>query len=221
MNTVILSKTKNRQVYSLIFNIAIVIMEIIGLILSIQQHGLDLFQFYTQDSNLLAMVASAICVVYTALGLKNGTTALPEWVKSLKYMATCCLAITFVVTVCVLSPLAGPGAWKFMLFSGSMLYHHLLCPVAAFVSFVFLETDPVLSKKHIYYALAPTFLYAVITTTLNIARVMVGPYPFLMVYQQPWYISILWIFIILGTALLFSWVIYLANTAVSKRVKVK
>lgn len=42
--------------------------------------------------------------------------------------------------------------------------------------------------------------YLAAAVILNILRVMEGPYPFLLVYAQPWYLSVLWCVVILGIA---------------------
>jgi len=196
-------------------------MEIAGLILSIRNHGIALFQFYTEDSNLLAMAACALCAGYTVRNLRHGAAALPRWVKILKFMAVCCLAVTFVVVLVILAPTAGRGGFRMMFLYSSMLYHHLLCPVLALVSFILWETDPPLTRRHIRYALIPTLLYAAAALTLNILRLMDGPYPFLHVYEQPVYMSVVWCLLILGGAYLLAWLIQLANTACFNRLQRK
>lgn len=211
MLTSTLSTEKKRQTASLILNSIIVAMEIIGISISIKNHGIHLLQFYTEDSNIFALFAYAACAVYTARSLRDGASTLPQWVKITKYMATCCLAVTFVVVICVLAPMAGTNGFRIMLLSGSMLYHHLICPVIALLSFIFLDTEPPLTRNHTYFALIPTGIYAAVTLTLNILKVMEGPYPFLYVYEQPVYMSAIWFAAIFGGAYLLAWLILLAN----------
>lgn len=67
-------------------------------------------------------------------------------------------------------------------------------------------------------ALAPTLAYALAAILLNLCRIIEGPYPFLMVYAQPWYASVMWCIVILGIAgLLASGVLVLHNRAVGGR----
>ncbi len=47
-------------------------------------------------------------------------------------------------------------------------------------------------KRDSLLALIPTGLYALVMVPLNVFRVYDGPYPFLRVHNQPWYMSILW-----------------------------
>ncbi|HPF53799.1 MAG TPA: hypothetical protein PLM48_04040 [Clostridia bacterium] len=65
--------------------------------------------------------------------------------------------------------------------------------------------------------MTPTLLYAIVIIILNIAKLLVGPYPFLHIYEQPWYMSIVWIAVILGMATLLAWLLWLLNRAVGKR----
>lgn len=205
------SNPRLRLGISLMINLAIVVLEVIGAVLSFQNHGTGMFRFYTEDSNLFALLACGIYVVGAACALHDGREAPKKWIKCVKYLATCCLAVTFVVVICVLAPLYGMQSLAPMLFSGSMLYHHFLCPVLAILSFVLLETEPPLKLRVSLLALVPTLLYAAVAIVLNLVGKLHGPYPFLYVYEQPAYMSVLWCLIILGVAYLLAWLLYLGN----------
>lgn len=120
--------------------------------------------------------------------------------QHMKYMAACALSLTFLVVLFVLIPLAGWSSFADKLFADTKLYHHFLCPVLTAVSFLWLEDYRDLTAKDAGFALIPTACYAVILTALNILRIADGPYPFLRVYNQPIYMSVIWGFIILGSA---------------------
>ena len=214
------SVNQKRQIAALTANLAIIILEILGFRISIQRSGISLFQYYTQDSNILALIASIFCAGYSIRSLRHGGV-LPLWVKVLKYMAVSCLMVTLVVVLTILAPTTGENGFKVMFFHHSMLYHHLLCPVLALLSFIFLDTDPPLTRKHIRYALLPTLLYAVVVIILNVLKVLDGPYPFLRIYGQPAYMSALWCLLILGGAYLLAWLIQLANTAYANHLRGK
>ena len=95
-----------------------------------------------------------------------------------------------------------------MLLSGTMLYHHLLCPLAAFLGFVLFEKRPALRRIDALLPTLLTLVYAVVLTALNIARVVDGPYPFLRVYAQSVPVSVLWALVMLGGAETLSWGLY-------------
>lgn len=183
----------------LLLDLAVVLMEIAGAILSARQNGASMFQFYTEDSNLLALAACALSAAFLLRSLKTGDPV-PLFVRTLHYAAACCLTLTFLVVVFVLCPMYGAMAYRYMLLDGSMLFHHLLCPLALFVSFVFFEPGQPLRRKAAFWAFLPTLIYAAVSVALNLARVMDGPYPFLRVYDQPVWASCLWMILIPGGA---------------------
>ena len=102
-------------------------------------------------------------------------------------MATSCLLLTFLTVVFVLAPMNGEGGLYMLLCTSSMLYHHLLNPMAALLSYLLLEREPHLPRSDVRWALLPTLAYAAVILPLNILRVIVGPYPFFEVYHQPVY----------------------------------
>ena len=57
----------------------------------------------------------------------------------------------------------------------------------------------------------PPVLYAAVIVTLNLTRTVRGPYPFLLVYEQPVWASLLWAGVILGTAWLIALLLVLVK----------
>lgn len=202
---------KHRQIAALIVNAAIVVMEIIGTYLSACRGGIRMFIFYTDDSNILTLITSIVFCIFSVRCLIAEKNEIPLAVKVLRYTSTCCLTVTLVVVLTILIPMSGPDGVQNMLFRNAALFHHLLCPLAAIISFLFLESNPPLKPVHTAYALIPTGIYAVISMSLNIAKVMDGPYPFLHVYEQPVYMTIIWSVVILGGAYILSLLLRIGN----------
>lgn len=167
----------------------------IGLVMAVRSMGWKNFMYYTELSNYLLMTGLIIHVIYL---LKGGE--MPRWVTRLKFAGVCTVTVTFVVVVTVLS-------WFFgllhLLTAGVMLYHHTICPLLAVASFLFLEKEEA-TREDVRWSLLPTLLYGTVMIILNIVGTVVGPYPFLMVRYQPWYMSIIWIIVIVGGAALLS-----------------
>ncbi len=209
---------KTVRILALICNVAIVVLELVGITLSILEYGDGSFEFYTQESNYLALLASALFVPFAVIGLCRDKP-IPQWVAAIRHMATACVALTFFVVVFVLAPMdeKGIASLPTFLFSGSMLYLHFLCPVLAMASFLLIETEPRLGKRCVWTGLLPTFVYAAIVLVLNFAKTLTGPYFFLEVYENPWYMSIVWVVVVLGMAALLSWLLLLINRAIGKR----
>ena len=100
------------------------------------------------------------------------------------------------------------NGWYIMLFTGSMLYHHFLNPVVAMVSFLLFEREPRLPLASVPLALVPTIVYGVYDLWGNITGRIDGPYPFMRVYAQTIQESLMWFAIILGTNLLYAFVLW-------------
>ena len=172
-----------------------------GLVLSIQKHGFwGQFAYYTQCSNYLLLIATAVHLYYLVRNRLNAAesrkrTEVPRAVEKAKYYATCLTTVTIVVTVCVLIPWYGHP--EVFLLRSNGLFHHLLCPVLAVASLPLLGR---MEKRDSLFAMIPTLVYGMIMYTMNFLRMYDGPYPFLKIYDQPWYMSVLWFFLLAGAA---------------------
>ena len=197
-----------RRVLSIVLNLAVVLMEPVAIRMSWEAVGNQTFTFYTENSNVFSAVICLLVVLAQLRGLVTGRP-LPRWVKTLKFIAACCLTMTFLTVVLVLAPYyPEQGGVVFLLTESSMLYHHLLNPLCVFGSFVFLERDPKLPARCIPLALVPTVLYGSVALWANIRRLIVGPYPFLMVYEQTPAQSVLWCAVILAMNLFCAWLVW-------------
>lgn len=185
-----------KQWATVALNAAVVLLEIVGFCYNMREGGGTVFRYYTVLSNLFAGMISLLFLVF----FLRGRGKAPLWAARLRYYATCCLTITFLVVVFVLAPMLEDFTLWRLLTKGSMLYQHLLCPVLAIVALTVLERDGRLTRRDIALSLIPTALYALVTVPLNIAKVLHGPYPFLLVYEQPVWASVLWVFVIFGLA---------------------
>lgn len=211
---------KKKDLIALILNIVLVALGTIGLVIATND-GINIIEYYTEDSNILGIISSLLFVV--CLLIKRDKELLPKWVLDLRFVSSCCLALTFIIVISVLAFTTYDNYFEgliHLLTNRSMLYHHLLCPVISFISFSFFEGDRRLNKKKtIYLALIPTFIYGLVTVILNILKVIEGPYPFLMVYNQAWYMSIIWIVVIFVVNYITSRYILLINQINAPRIK--
>lgn len=186
---------KNKIILAI--NIAIIIFEIIGIIVRLRVKGAIGIEYYTMDSNLLALVASTAYVFYMLRGKSQ-----PKWLNILKYISTTMLAVTFLVVIFVLSPMLENGLY-ILLLTDQMLYNHLICPLLAIISFLLLEKHN-LKNKDILWPIGATLLYAIVLIILNLCHIVDGPYPFLQVYNQSILATLGWAILILGTTGLIS-----------------
>ena len=194
-----MSKGKNR--IAIAINIAIIIFEIIGIIVRLNvKHSIGI-EYYTMDSNLLALI-SAILYIFSSKRKQKKSVE----ISILKLISTVMLTVTFLVVVFVLSPMLENGHYILML-TDQMLYNHTICPILAILSFIFFE-EYALKKSHIIWPIASTAIYAVILITLNLLHIIDGPYPFLQVYNQPVIATIGWSILILGGTGALSYLYY-------------
>lgn len=165
---------------AVVANMVVVVLEAMGLRISVEDRRWQVLAYYTQLSNLVTLASS---VAFLLLGAK----AAP-----MRYLSSCMLAMTFLVTLLVLVPMGG-GFRKLML-SGNGLYHHTLCPVVSVASYVLWEPHA-----------SPWLLPVVVTTAyglmmlyLNWRRRFDGPYPFFRVHEQGRAATVLWTLVLVA-----------------------
>ena len=200
-----------KDIVALALNIILVVIGLIGLIETIIGFGNPALEYYTQLSNYFALISATIYTVYLYKNIKEKTkeknnnkeiknTTIPKWVSILKYSSTLSLLVTFLVVVFILTPMFGLKSFSWMLFQGTNFYFHTVCPILTFISFIFFEKHNIKGLRDNIRAMYFTMIYATLFIILNILRVVKGPYPFLMVYDQPIYMSIIWFILIVGGA---------------------
>ena len=180
---------------SIALSIIIIILEIIALIVCYNSFGINL-AYYTIDSNIFLLISTILYLIT----INN----VPKIVQLLKYSSTLSVFITFLVVVFVLYPMYDFN-FQFMFLDGPNLYMHVLCPLLAVISFIFFDSNEIEnSLKNNLRSLYFTIIYAIILISLNILNVVSGPYPFLKVNQQSPLMSLFWIVLMLGGALILS-----------------
>lgn len=125
---------------------------------TLEVKGIEMFRFFTIDSNVLMGISSLIMVVAQLsvfLGYKND---IANYVYIIKLMGTSAVMLTFLVTIFFLIP-----QYKnpLVLFYNSNLFFHLIIPILAFISFVFFEKTKSISLINTLFGVLPTFLYAI------------------------------------------------------------
>lgn len=200
-----------RRLLSVALNLFVIAVEPIALPLSWSWGQEGIFFFYTEDSNIFAALVCAMVAAGQLVCIFTGKE-LPRWLHTLKYIATCCLTMTLLTVIFVLGPMYEDGnGWYIMLCTSSMLYHHLLNPLAAIVSFVLLERTPRLPRSTVKWALVPTVGYGAVLLWLNVQHVVDGPYPFFKIYEQSPAASVLWFAAILLMAYFYAWLLWKLN----------
>ncbi len=117
--------------------------------------GVDSFKFFTTDSNILAALSSLVLIPYEVQILKGKRESLPRGAVLFKFVGMTSVMLTFVTVITLLLPQYG----AVFLLLGTSFYMHLAGPLAALVTFLFLETDVKIRLPEAFLALIPSVLY--------------------------------------------------------------
>ena len=180
--------TKNNKL-ALGSNILLIVLTGLGLYFSIVDK--NAFLYYSDNAGMFALSSSIIYVIVVLTKKEPNFLSL-----ALRYVSTTCLALTLVGTFYVATTTGENYLDSFI--KGSHLFNNLLCPIVSVVSFTMFEGDRRLNKKKtIWYALIPTVIYGIIMLICNLTNTFTGPYPFMMINDNPVYIIVIVVLITL------------------------
>lgn len=216
-----MDKDNNKLRTALFINVIMVLIEIMAVNYAYTENdGLYMFKYYTDGSNFLGLIVSGIFVLFMLPALSKGRTsgfvstymmqhykgssALPEWLVILRYIATCCLILTLSVVLLVLGPSEG---FAHELIEGMHPINHVGAPLLSLFSLIFFEKSAPLPKQAPLIGIVPTMIYAFLLIVLNAVGFIDGPYFFLRVREQPVYVTLFWLIIMLGGNYILSWLI--------------
>lgn len=194
----------SKKKLALIVNIIILVLELIAFGKSLFTEHSIAVEYYTNDSNIIALISSLLFIIFYSKE--------KEFVKDIRFVATSCLAVTFLVVIFVLCPMYNFN-YKLLMFTDNFLIFHTIVPILSIFSYIALEDR---SSKN-YLCLVFTIIYSIILVTLNILNLVKGPYPFLMVTTQNPLMTLLWGVIIIGG----SYVIGICLNTLNKKIKGK
>lgn len=178
--------TKNNKL-ALGSNILLIVLAGLGLYFSIVDK--NAFLYYSDNAGMFALSSSIIYVIVVLTKKEPNFLSL-----ALRYVSTTCLVLTLVGTFYVATTTGENYLDSFI--KGSHLFNNLLCPIVSFVSFTMFEGDRRLNKKKtIWYALIPTVIYGIIMLVCNVSNTFTGPYSFMMINDNPVYVTVI-VFII-------------------------
>lgn len=214
-----------KEITSVILNGILIVLGILGMINVIKFYGASTFIYYTVDSNIICLLSSILFFIFMLI--KKNITEIPFFVMILRFMATVCLIVTFIVVVAYIAPAklwVPNGTYldnlKVVLLRDDMLYQHLLCPVISFISFSFYEGDRRLNKKKtIWYGTFATLIYGTVMIILNLLKIVDGPYPFFRINENPLIYSIVMVVIILMSYLFGRFILLLNQKHSVRRIK--
>ena len=159
-------KTMTQDLLALISAVTVAVCVCVGVVMNLttlydvdfDNMGIRTFCMFTVNSNIFVGIAMLMALPYTIDGLRKGYYHLPNWCVKLMFSATTAVALTFLVSLFILSPVKGFR----LIFSGSRFFLHGVCPILAILTFTIFICDHFITVKEIIWALIPVFLYAVV-----------------------------------------------------------
>jgi len=160
-----MSKERKNNLFSLIFNAVILVCNtfatiyclVAGLGGNMEGNKLEMFRYFTIDSNILVAICSGILLYHNIKKYLNENYQIPYYAYVLKYVGATSVFLTFMIAICFLSFFYG----FIPMIAGVNFILHVSSPILAFVSAMFFEQG--LTKfKHTFYCCIPQFVYGVI-----------------------------------------------------------
>ena len=118
--------------------------------------GIRTFCMFTVNSKILAAAGMFMVLPYAVDGLRMKNWRLPRWLVVFVFSGVTCVALTFLVSLFLLSPVKG----FVLIFTGSRFFLHGVCPLLCAAAFCLAISDRPLSGKDTVYAVIPVLIYA-------------------------------------------------------------
>lgn len=124
--------------------------------LTLEEKSIEMFKYFTVDSNIFMGLTSLLFIIYDYKIIKNNTKEIPKKIYILKYISTCAITLTFVITAFFLTPQYG---FKSM-YSNNNLFFHLVVPVLSLIAYIFFEKYDN-KYKYAFLGIIPTIIYSI------------------------------------------------------------
>lgn len=216
-------RNKIIQLINIIILFIIIIMGGIAIIVQatastqsvLSESGVSIFRFFTIDGNIFIVLSSIFILIYFIYASIYNKD-IPNYVYILHLMNVVSSVLIFLTVMVVLVPYYGTVILKGYI----MLVLHVTNPILVILSFLFLYNNKI-SKKLSILGIIPMAVYGITAIILVVTKVWTGnliPYPFLRLYENPWWQSFLYITSMfggcIGVSILFSIItpkLYLSN----------
>ncbi len=117
---------------------------------------MEMFKFYTVDSNILMGIMALIMIIYERKLIKKEIKEIPGFVYLLKFIGTSAITLTFVVTLFFLSPQYG----FYAMYNNNNLFFHLIIPLLSIITYVIYEKHDI-KYKYAFLGIIPMFIYSI------------------------------------------------------------
>jgi len=161
-----MSRNRIINLISLTANLLVVIFTIISLLaFFVSIDGSDefvvgwvAFEYFTVLSNLFIGLVGAAIIVFNVKNLIKDENKFPKVLEIIKYVASSAVGVTMFTVIFFLGPTKGFG----IMYKSINLFMHLLSPLLAILSFVFLEGKPNNKFYVTAFSILPVFIYGTV-----------------------------------------------------------
>ena len=170
---ILVRKNRIQCIFALVSCIVVVVCVCAGVTMNLttlydenfDNMGIRTFCMFTVDSNILAAAASAIIIPYAIDGLRKKEYSPPNWAVVFMLAGTTSVALTFLVSLFILSPIKG----FVLIFTGSRFFLHGVCPILTILAFCLFITSHKIDIKTSLFALIPVAIYAIVYFVMVVA----------------------------------------------------
>lgn len=159
-------KRETKLIFSVIINLSVGVLTFLCLIWTIveanttneygYQSTLDIFKYFTIQSNLISGVVSIIFAVFALRVIKGKSPRIPSVAYVLRLVASAGVGLTMMTVMIYLGPVFGYG----LMLSKAVFFYHLFLPLAAILSFIFFDTTDEIAFNKTFFGLLHFAIYA-------------------------------------------------------------
>lgn len=142
--------SKKHFVVGLIGNLLVCALGLTGIIMLMLENSnlAETMKYFTTLSNVLVTLCAFMNLILYAVSISKRKNYVKEFFQVMKLISVVAVAITFTIVMAYLAPNNTSGI---DLFAGSQLFMHVITPIAAVVSFIFLEYQTKIRFRFFYF----------------------------------------------------------------------
>lgn len=142
--------SKKHFVVGLIGNLLVCALGLTGIIMLMLENSnlAETLKYFTTLSNVLVTLCAFVNLILYAVSISKKKNYVKEFFQVMKLISVVAVAITFTIVMVYLVP---NKTTDFDLFAGSQLFLHVITPIAAVVSFIFLEYQTKIRFRFFYF----------------------------------------------------------------------
>ena len=143
--------SKKHFVVGLIGNLLVCALGLTGIIMLMLENSnlAETMKYFTTLSNVLVTLCAFVNLILYAVSISKKKNYVKEFFQVMKLISVVAVAITFTIVMAFLAPNNTTGI---DLFAGSQLFMHVITPIAAVFSFIFLEYQTKIRFRFFYFS---------------------------------------------------------------------